>query len=138
MATEHSASSNLPWIWVIEALASFKQVDASLLIGILITSLSPVMKFLVNILTYIIIYCERFTGLGFNVHGSDLVKRTPEISDDMGKNAREMVSFRILESLFVKALGTTNDVASLPDSKIGFESSDRCEDVLRRILDEVI
>lgn len=67
-----------------------------------------------------------------------MVKRTPEISDDMGKNAREMVSFRILESLFVKALGTTNDVASLPDSKIGFESSDRCEDVLRRILDEVI
>lgn len=53
MATEHSASSNLPWIWVIEALASFKQVDASLLIGILITSLSPVMKFLVNTLTYI-------------------------------------------------------------------------------------
>ncbi|KAM7524537.1 hypothetical protein LguiA_014439 [Lonicera macranthoides] len=98
MAAEHSGSSTLPWIWVIESLASFKQVDASLLI--------------------------------------DLVKRTPEISDDMGKNAREMVSFRILESLFVKALGTTNDVASLSDSKIGFDSSERCEDVLRRILDE--
>ena len=28
-----SSASTLPWIWVIEALAGFKQVDASILIG---------------------------------------------------------------------------------------------------------
>ncbi|KAH7844464.1 hypothetical protein Vadar_028284 [Vaccinium darrowii] len=92
-----SSVSTLPWIWVIEALASFKQVDASILI--------------------------------------DLVKRTPEISDDLGKNAREMVSLRILESFFARQSASKNGGCA-PDSKIELDPSKRCEDVVRHILDE--
>ncbi|KAK2995771.1 hypothetical protein RJ640_010747 [Escallonia rubra] len=99
MAAKSASSSSLPWIWVIETLASVKKVDASLLI--------------------------------------DLVKRTPEISDDVGKNAREMVSFRILESMFVQGSGITDGAVSAPDSEIGFDPSEQCEDVLRRILPEL-
>ncbi|CAL5351966.1 unnamed protein product [Camellia sinensis] len=94
-----SSSSTLPWLWVIEALASFKEVDASILI--------------------------------------DLVKRTPAISDDMGKSAREMVSLRILESFFIQQTGSTKGVSSAPDSKIEFDSSYHCEDVVRQILHEI-
>ncbi|XP_028123380.1 uncharacterized protein LOC114320509 [Camellia sinensis] len=94
-----SSSSTLPWLWVIEALASFKEVDASILI--------------------------------------DLVKRTPAISDNLGKSAREMVSLRILESFFAQQTGSTKGVSSAPDSKIEFDSSYRCEDVVRQILHEI-
>ncbi|CAK9165073.1 unnamed protein product [Ilex paraguariensis] len=98
MATMPSSASILPWMWVIETLASSKKVDAPLLI--------------------------------------DLVKRTPEISDDLGKNAREMVSLRIMESLFTQGTSITCDAASAPDSKIGIDPSDCCEDVLRSLLHE--
>ncbi|MCD7458782.1 hypothetical protein HAX54_039161 [Datura stramonium] len=96
MATKLSCTSSLPWIWVIEALASFSEIDTSLLIN--------------------------------------LIKRTPEISDDLGRNAREMVSLRVLESLFVQK---TNDVASVPGDKIELDPSMGCEEVLRCILLEV-
>ncbi|KAM3339638.1 hypothetical protein P3S68_029507 [Capsicum galapagoense] len=67
----------------------------------------------------------------------NLVKRTPEISDDLGRNAREMVSLRVLESLFVRKNSDINNVASVPGDKIEFDPSMGCEDVLRCILLEV-
>ncbi|PSS36331.1 Zinc finger, PHD-type, conserved site protein [Actinidia chinensis var. chinensis] len=94
-----SSASTLPWIWVIEALAGFKQVDASILI--------------------------------------DLVKRTPEISDDLGKNAREKVSLRFLESFIAQRIGSTKGLSPAPDSKIEFDPSENCEDVVRNILHEI-
>ncbi|XP_059295957.1 uncharacterized protein LOC132049247 [Lycium ferocissimum] len=99
MATKLSCTSSLPWIWVIEALASFNEIDPSLLIN--------------------------------------LVKRTPELSDDLGRNAREMVSLRVLEGLFARKSSDANNVASVPGDKIELDPSRSCEDVLRRILLEV-
>ncbi|XP_057501747.1 uncharacterized protein LOC130785580 [Actinidia eriantha] len=93
------SASTLPWIWVIEALASFKQVDASILI--------------------------------------DLVKRTPEISDDLGKNAREKVSLRFLESFIAQRIGSTKGLSPAPDSKIEFDLSENFEDLVRNILHEI-
>lgn len=68
----------------------------------------------------------------------DLVKKTPAISDDLGRNAREMVSLRLLESLFVRENSDANSVASVPGDKVELDPSRDCEDVLRCILLEVI
>ncbi|CAA0836041.1 RING/FYVE/PHD zinc finger superfamily protein [Striga hermonthica] len=66
----------------------------------------------------------------------DLLERTPEVSDDHGKNAREMVSLRILESLFIQG-ARVNTVSSTSIQKIKLDpSKDSCEDVLQRILTE--
>ncbi|XP_059298569.1 uncharacterized protein LOC132051490 isoform X2 [Lycium ferocissimum] len=96
MDTKRS-TSNLPWIWVIETLATSNEIDTSLLI--------------------------------------DLVKRTPEVSDDdMGRNARELVSLRVLESLSVQEVSNaSNNDASVPSDKIELDRSVRCEDVLRHL-----
>lgn len=67
-----------------------------------------------------------------------MLKRTPEISDDLGRNAREMVSLRVLESLFVQKNSDANSVASVPGEKVELDPSRDCEDVLRCILLEVI
>ncbi|KAA8517044.1 hypothetical protein F0562_017138 [Nyssa sinensis] len=67
----------------------------------------------------------------------DLIRKTPEIFDDLGKNAREMVSLRVLESLFAQRNGIINGVSSASISKIGLDPSDSCEDVLRRIWCEI-
>ncbi|XP_004249272.1 uncharacterized protein [Solanum lycopersicum] len=99
MATTLACASSLPWIWVIEALASSREIDTSLLIN--------------------------------------LVKKTPAISDDLGRNAREMVSLRLLESLFVRENSDANSVASVPGDKVELDPSRDCEDVLRCILLEV-
>ncbi|KAJ8528548.1 hypothetical protein K7X08_022240 [Anisodus acutangulus] len=95
MDTKHS-TSNLPWIWVIETLASSNEIDTSLLI--------------------------------------DLVKQTTEVSDDMGRNARELVSLRVLETLSVQEISNANNDASVPGDKIELDQSVRCEDVLRHLL----
>ncbi|KAF4373481.1 hypothetical protein F8388_025175 [Cannabis sativa] len=64
--------ADLVWIWIIEALASFKEVNFSLL--------------------------------------NDLVKAAPEIpDDDLGKNAKEMVAFRSLETLFERVMTPSHD-----------------------------
>ncbi|KAA8518209.1 hypothetical protein F0562_015683 [Nyssa sinensis] len=67
----------------------------------------------------------------------DLIKRTPEIFDDLGSNATEMVSLRILESLFAERNRMTIGVSPAPNSKIGFDPSERCEDVFRHIWCEI-
>ncbi|KZV23282.1 hypothetical protein F511_02183 [Dorcoceras hygrometricum] len=65
----------------------------------------------------------------------DLVKKTPEILEDTGNNARELVSLRILESFYDQGV-RANSVSFTPTKKIGFDPSERCEDVLKRILQE--
>ncbi|KAL2472736.1 uncharacterized protein Fot_48472 [Forsythia ovata] len=96
MDCQLSSTSSLPWIWIVETLASSSQVDESLLY--------------------------------------DLVKKTPEISSDLGKNARELVSLRILERLFVIGARNENPVSlSSSSTKIGFDPLESCEAVLERI-----
>ncbi|KAI3801363.1 hypothetical protein L1987_29467 [Smallanthus sonchifolius] len=62
-----------------------------------------------------------------------LVKLAPAISGDAGKNTREIVSLRILESLFDHGDEAAVDAKT---HKISFDSSERCEDVLKKILHE--
>ncbi|CAN4094728.1 unnamed protein product [Withania somnifera] len=95
MDIKHS-TLNLPWIWVIETLATSCEIDTSILI--------------------------------------DLVKQIPEISDDMGKNARELVSLRVLETLSVLEISNASNDASVPGDKIDLDKSVHCEDVLRHLL----
>ncbi|KAM3355560.1 hypothetical protein P3S68_022273 [Capsicum galapagoense] len=64
----------------------------------------------------------------------DLVKRIPEISDDVGRNARELVSLRVLETLSVQENSNAKNDASVPGDKIEFDQSVCCEDVLRHLL----
>ncbi|XP_075669077.1 uncharacterized protein LOC142638892 [Castanea sativa] len=90
-ASNHA--SGLPWIWVIETLASFKQVDVSFL--------------------------------------HDLIELAPDLDDDLGKNMREMLALRCLESL----CGPSNEVNN-GHSKVGFDFSESCEDVLQHIMHE--
>ncbi|KAL8191711.1 hypothetical protein R6Q57_028442 [Mikania cordata] len=63
-----------------------------------------------------------------------VVEMAPAISGDAGIRTREIVSLRILESLFDHGNETTVD-AKTP--KISFDSSERCEHVLKRILHEM-
>ncbi|KAH7512460.1 hypothetical protein FEM48_Zijuj12G0093100 [Ziziphus jujuba var. spinosa] len=91
-------SESVAWLWVIEAIASFKEVGPSLLY--------------------------------------DLVKTAPKLPDNLGKNTRERIALRCLEALFVPCNGNTSDVPSVQGSKVRFELSESCEDVLQRILQE--
>lgn len=63
---------------------------------------------------------------------ADLVMRTYEISDNIGKSAKGLVSLRILEKLFVKKIWNSDDTTSEAHPKI------RCEDVLKQILEEAL
>ncbi|XP_057982165.1 uncharacterized protein LOC131167382 isoform X2 [Malania oleifera] len=64
-----------------------------------------------------------------------LIRSTPDFSDPLGKNAREMASLRCLEDLF--ATSNSKDVPSAAGSKIGFDFSENCEDVFMRIINEM-
>jgi hypothetical protein len=66
----------------------------------------------------------------------DLIKTAPDMSSTLGENARELISFRILESVLTSSLETAKNVSSSSKSKISFELSQRCEDVLGLILTE--
>ncbi|KAK9266112.1 hypothetical protein L1049_017790 [Liquidambar formosana] len=48
-----------------------------------------------------------------------------------------MIALRCLEGVFGPSNEITNDIPSAPDLKIGFNSSESCEDVLQRILREM-
>ncbi|XP_041024314.1 uncharacterized protein LOC121264966 isoform X2 [Juglans microcarpa x Juglans regia] len=91
-------ASSLAWIWVIEALASFKEVEVSIL--------------------------------------HDLIEMAPELPDNLGKNMREMLALRCLEVLFGPSNGITKDGCSSLASKVGFDMSKSCEDVLEHIVQE--
>lgn len=96
MAEKSCSVSSLPWLWVMETLASFERVDISLL--------------------------------------KDLMIKAPEVSDNLGRNVKEMIALRCLEALFS---GITNDVHPVVHSKMGFDPSESCEDVLQCILRKV-
>ncbi|KAK1366216.1 hypothetical protein POM88_041777 [Heracleum sosnowskyi] len=65
---------------------------------------------------------------------TDLVKKIPgEFREDEGKNARELVCWRILESLSLLQKGNSSTTLSKPDSSARFSLSDCCEDVLRKV-----
>ena len=130
--------SSLPWFWVIEALASLKQVDESILIG----TWEPEYLLLNADFSLLFWSFPDTEGLFLTLMFSflfilDLIKRAPEISNDLGKNEREMVSVRFLESFIAHRVGSIKGVSSVPDSKIEFDPSEHCEDVVRKILHEV-
>ncbi|KAH0685726.1 hypothetical protein KY290_017254 [Solanum tuberosum] len=52
----------------------------------------------------------------------------------MGRNARELVSLRVLETLSVEEISNANNDASVPGDKIELDRSVHCEDVLRHLL----
>lgn len=66
----------------------------------------------------------------------DLVEKTQELSDDLGRNAREFVSLRILENVVLRG-ASASPISSMSCSKIDLNPSERCEDVLRKILLEI-
>lgn len=61
----------------------------------------------------------------------------PAISGDAGENARELVSLRILENLFSCDNEAIVEADASQKDKISFDASERCEDVLKKILHEV-
>ncbi|KAK9053616.1 hypothetical protein SSX86_024690 [Deinandra increscens subsp. villosa] len=65
-----------------------------------------------------------------------LVEKAPAISVDMGKNAKEMVSLRILDSLFLQENEDAVDSDSDRNAKISVDPSEHCEDILHKILEE--
>ncbi|KAI3819950.1 hypothetical protein L1987_13804 [Smallanthus sonchifolius] len=65
-----------------------------------------------------------------------LVEKAPAISVDLGKDAKEMVSLRMLESLFLQGNEATVDADSAQNAKISFDTSEHCEDILHKILEE--
>lgn len=67
-----------------------------------------------------------------------MVKKALAISDDLGKDSREVVSLRMLESMFTHGNEATIDTHSTQNAKISFDPSEQCEDVLHRILEEVM
>ncbi|XP_057791889.1 uncharacterized protein LOC131008837 [Salvia miltiorrhiza] len=64
-----------------------------------------------------------------------LLKKTPQLLNDFGKNTRELVSLKFLESLFLQG-ARANPVSYASRKKVRLDPSDLCEDVLRRILSE--
>jgi hypothetical protein len=56
----------------------------------------------------------------------------------LGRNMMEMLALRCLEGFFGPSNGITNDACSAPASKVGFDLSKSCEDVLQHIVHEVI
>lgn len=77
----------------------------------------------------------RFFLFFFFLHSlfPELVETAPKF--DLGKNAKEMVALRCLEGLFAPNDGVvTNNVPASQGSKIRFELSASCEDVLQQIL----
>lgn len=52
----------------------------------------------------------------------------------MGRNARELVSLRVLETLSVQEISNANNDSSVPGYKIELDRSVYCKDVLRHLL----
>lgn len=67
-----------------------------------------------------------------------LVDKAPAISDDTGKDARETVSLRVLEDMFIDENEATDDTDSSQTDRISFDLSENCEDVLHTIVGEVM
>lgn len=71
------------------------------------------------------------------LYSTDLIRRTPDLTADIGENARELVCFKLLETFSVEGNQNNNEDASALHQKIEFDPSDSCEDVLGHMLQEV-
>ncbi|RDY07134.1 hypothetical protein CR513_08785, partial [Mucuna pruriens] len=89
--------SALAWLWVIEALSTFKEITTSTLQG--------------------------------------LIDAAPVEPDQYSKNLRELVALRCLEELSTRVVDPS--YSSTLDSRVGFNFSRGCEDVLQEILGEI-
>lgn len=142
MASKRCRSDNLlPWILAIEALAS-NQTDTSLLIGACICMyviFSSFCLFLYCFLDFIaFVMCVYWVYVIIIIIGVDLVKKIPgDLPENDGKNAREWVCLRILESLSVLEKGKFSDGLPELGTSVRISPSDCCEDVLRQVLRKV-
>ncbi|XVF07268.1 hypothetical protein REPUB_Repub06bG0123700 [Reevesia pubescens] len=93
----YGAGPRLPWLWIIEYVSSFPQIDISIIRA--------------------------------------LIEAAPVLPEDLGENTGEMVALRCLEELFGPKNGLEN--VAPPDSRVAFDLSSSCEDVLDHILQEV-
>ncbi|GAB2233245.1 hypothetical protein Droror1_Dr00002464 [Drosera rotundifolia] len=66
----------------------------------------------------------------------DLISEMPELFDNLGKNAREAVALRCLESLFAPADGLQTESIHSQHSGVRIDSSKSCEDVLFHLSEE--
>ncbi|OIV92333.1 hypothetical protein TanjilG_10543 [Lupinus angustifolius] len=94
-------SPTLPWLWVIQALASCKEIPISTLQG--------------------------------------LIDVAPVERDDFCEKTRELLALRCLEDIFGSAHITNcdDDASTSLDSRVRFDFSLGCEDVLQQILNEI-
>ncbi|KAK1437096.1 hypothetical protein QVD17_02881 [Tagetes erecta] len=65
-----------------------------------------------------------------------LVEKAPANSVCLGKDSKEIISLRMLESLFLHGNEVTVDTDSAQNAKISFDPSEDCEDVMHKILEE--
>lgn len=84
-----------------------------------------------------IISIAKLSILVCELYSTDLIRRTPDLTADIGKNARELVCFKLLETFSVEGNQNNNENASALHQKIEFDPSDSCEDVLGHMLQEV-
>ncbi|GKU88589.1 hypothetical protein SLEP1_g2834 [Rubroshorea leprosula] len=80
---------------------------------------------------WIIEYLSSFKQVDTSVL-HDLIERSPDLPDDLVKHAKERFALRRLEELFHPLDRFNCDV--IPDSRISFDLSKSCEDVLKCIL----
>ncbi|XP_022769161.1 uncharacterized protein LOC111312802 [Durio zibethinus] len=92
-----SSGSSRPWLWIIEYLSSFPQIDTSIIRG--------------------------------------LIEEAPVLPENLGENTSERVALRCLEELFGPKKGLS--IVAPPDSRVAFNLSASCEDVLEHIVQEV-
>ncbi|WRX33946.1 hypothetical protein QQP08_026433 [Theobroma cacao] len=83
---------------------------------------------------WIIEYLSSFSKIDTSIIRG-LIEAAPVLPHGLGTNTTEMVSLRCLEELF----GPENDFKDVhvPDSRVVFDLSESCKDVLKQILQEV-
>lgn len=72
----------------------------------------------------------------------DLIKMAPDLPEDLETKVNERVALRCLEDLFSPGdvpapLPSTSTSTSTHHSKVTFDLSESCDDVLQRIVNEV-
>lgn len=125
----------IAWLWVVEGVATMKQVGVSVLWGTSIFTSISISRYL-SLLFHLNSVSEDQDFVVF----SDLLGQIGSaIPDHMSKNARERIALRCLEELFGSSSDyrMSTDVPSSQNSKISFDLSESCESVLKHIIDEV-
>lgn len=73
----------------------------------------------------------------YNFVLTDLINKGPIFFRKLGENVKEIIALRCLEAMFGHDNGITNDVETAAHSRVEFNPSQSCEDVLRCILHKV-